>query len=336
MTGRRILVISPAFHGYWRSIERAFEADGHVVATHLYDHFATFAAKTRNKVLYELPDRTGGDRGATRFGRDATAAAIAAVRRFKPDVILAVKADVFTDALWEETDCRDTPVVLWLYDELRRTHHRTGHLDPFRAVASYSRHDVTTLDNLGITTRHVPLAFDPAFTKPAVPSDDLVFVGARYPGREHLLTAAHERGIPVRAYGRDWSHRPLDRARTWSWKRPDVPWGPELTHAQSCAHMAGALAALNIHGDQDGFTMRTFEAAGVGALQLVDRADVTEFYDDSTEVLSFADLDELVDHVCRAKVEPAWAEAIRAAGKARTLAEHTFQHRTRALAELWD
>lgn len=40
--------------------------------------------------------------------------------------------------------------------------------------------------------------------------------------------------------------------------------------------LAGAAAALNIHGDQDGFTMRTFEACGVGGLQLIDRADVTE------------------------------------------------------------
>ena len=38
--------------------------------------------------------------------------------------------------------------------------------------------------------------------------------------------------------------------------------------------MAGARANVNIHGDQDGFTMRTFETCGVGALQLVDRADV--------------------------------------------------------------
>ena len=59
--------------------------------------------------------------------------------------------------------------------------------------------------------------------------------------------------------------------------------------------MAGARASLNLHGDQDGFTMRTFEACGVGGLQIVDRADVDSLYDPGSELLVFNSTQELVE-----------------------------------------
>lgn len=331
-----MLVISPAFHGYWRSIERALESTGHEVATHVYDSFVSPLEKLRNKVLYELPDRLGRDEGARRFAHDATLAAVAAVRMHKPDVVLAVKSDVFEAALWDEVDQAGARTVLWLYDELRRTRHEPDALRRFHAVASYSRDDVRSLSEGGLNAHHVALAFDPAYQRPPIHSDEVVFVGARYAGRERLLEQLHGSGVPVRAFGRDWSHRPFDRVRTWQWKRPDVPWGAELSHSECCARMAGGLATLNVHGDQDGFTMRTFEAAGVGGLQLIDRSDVTEFYDDGTEVLSFSSADEIVEFVDRARSDRAWADAIREAGRKRTLAEHTFEHRAKQLVALWD
>ena len=49
--------------------------------------------------------------------------------------------------------------------------------------------------------------------------------------------------------------------------------------------MAGAAANLNIHHDQHGSTMRTFEILGAGGLQLVDREDVAVHYEPGTEVL---------------------------------------------------
>ena len=100
--------------------------------------------------------------------------------------------------------------------------------------------------------------------------------------------------------------------------------------------MACSAATLNVHGDQDGFTMRTFEAAGVGGVQLIDRPDLEGLYEPGTEVLPWASDDELIDLCLRATRDPAGTERIRVAARARTLAEHTFDHRVAVLEGAWD
>ena len=202
-------------------------------------------------------------------------------------------------------------------------------------VASYSSKDATELAAPGRLVAHVPLAHDPHVPFTPKPSDDVVFVGARYPRRESLLADVAAAGVAVRAYGRDWSGHPWDRLRTWRVRTPEVPHGRDLGRPDAYAVMAGAVAALNVHGDQDGFTMRTFEACGVGALQLVDRTDVAEHYEPGREVLTFGSPEEAVEHATRARRDPAWAARVREAGRRRTLAEHTFDHRLSALEALW-
>ena len=114
-----------------------------------------------------------------------------------------------------------------------------------------------------------------------------------------------------------------------------MPHGRDLPRDEAYAVMSGARATLNVHGDQDGFTMRTFEACGVGALQLVDRADVSLHYEPGVELAVFDSPDEAAELARRAASDRSWSQAMRAAGRARTLAEHTFTHRAKALEALW-
>lgn len=81
--------------------------------------------------------------------------------------------------------------------------------------------------------------------------------------------------------------------------------------------------------------MRTFEAAGAGGVQLIDRADVTSLYDPGAEVLPFGSIDELIELARRAIADSAWAKGIRSAARQRTLAEHTFDHRVAAIESTW-
>ncbi|MFN8045891.1 MAG: glycosyltransferase [Dermatophilaceae bacterium] len=99
--------------------------------------------------------------------------------------------------------------------------------------------------------------------------------------------------------------------------------------------MAGAPVSLNIHGDQDGFTMRTFEIPGVGGLELVDRRDVDVHYEPGREVLVFDTPDEAIELARRGLKDEGWSRSIREAGRARTMAEHTFDHRVAELERLW-
>ncbi len=337
---RRLLVVSPNFHGYWRSIERAFTELGYAVTTHRYDERPARLARVGAKVRHELPARIGltrfglGDPGDLVAGR--TAAALAALDAVDPHRLLVVKGDTLGAAFWDEVDRRKIPRVLWLYDELRRVRHEVP-IERLGPIASYSAADTGALQERSFTVAHVPLAFDPTMTPTQPPrTDEVVFVGARYPARERLLVGLAEAGVPVRAYGRDWSGHLVDRVRTWDLHRPSIAAGRDLPRPEAYAVLAGAAAALNIHGDQDGFTMRTFEACGVGGLQLIDRADVTELYTPGEHLEVFGGPAELTALADRALRDRPWSDRLRAAGRAHTMAQHTFVHRARALEALWD
>ena len=146
----------------------------------------------------------------------------------------------------------------------------------------------------------------------------------------------HRSGTPVRAYGRDWSSHPVDRLRTWRFHSPRVPAGRDVARGTAYGITGGAVAALNSHTDQDGFTMRTYEIPGSGGLQMIDRPDVDQIYDPGTEVLVFSSDDELVELSRKAFADRGWAARIAERGQRRTLASHTFDHRVPILESAWD
>lgn len=333
MNHPRLLIVSPAFHGYWRSIQHAFERIGFTVSCVPYDALGSTSAKLAHKVLDELPAQMGLT--TSHAERASTKHALEALRDSRPDQVLIIRGDGLGAAFWDQLAATGTPNTLWLYDELRRMRLPDERLETVDHLVSYSHHDIAELATRGVNAHFLANAFDPDLGFHPIPTDAVVFVGARHPNREAALTALHQAGIPVLAHGREWSTHWFDRLRTWEIRRPDIPTGRDIPLSQSLGLAAGALAGLNMHQNQDGFTMRTFEVPGVGGLQLIDRPDVEEFYDPGREVLTFTSHAELVDLVRRAQRDVGWAEAIRAAGRARTLAHHTFDHRARTLAHLW-
>lgn len=137
------------------------------------------------------------------------------------------------------------------------------------------------------------------------------------------------------AFGRSWSRHIWDVVRTKQFRAAGVDSGRDLNRSDAYGVMAGSPATLNLHGDQDGFTMRTFEAAGVGAVQITDRLDVAHLFEVGKECLAFSNVEEMVELTKRAMSDFAWARKIREAGRKRALAEHTFDHRIRTLESLW-
>lgn len=330
----RLLIVSPSFHGYWRAIERAFSELGWEASTYCYDRLDGLRAKASHKVRSELPSRLGREADHSLHER-LSIAARAAVHTRQPDRVLVIKGDLLTEPFWDALERPRIPRHLWLYDELRRTGHTESSIERFDTVASYSRADVQALQTGGHNAHHVPLAFDAAVAVTPSQINRVTLVGARYPRREDALGALHLAGVPVQAFGRDWSKHWYDRVRTWRLGAPSFPTGRDLSLPDAYAVMAGSPATLNIHSDQDGFTMRTFEAAGVGGVQLVDREDVTEFYEPGREVLVYRSTDELVDLAQRSITDDRWGDRLRVAARARTLDQHTFGHRARALEATW-
>jgi spore maturation protein CgeB len=333
---RRVLVVCPAFQGYGQCIADALVRRGHDVTTHVYDALTSVRDKVRNKLVYELPDRLGGTRGFSRQRAHATSRAIEVLRATRPARVLVVKGDLLTRDFWDAVLASGAHGTRWLYDEIARTHFDSpDELALPHQLVSYSPGDVATLERQGLPVVWIPDAFDAHARFRRVPSDEVVFVGARYPERGRVLAMLHARGVPVRAYGRTWSRHPLDRARTWEVRRPDVPASRDVPRSVGYGVVAGAVAGLNSHTDQDGFTMRTYEIPGAGGLQLIDRPDVQTLYEPEKEVLVYTSDDHLVELAERALADRSWSAAIRAAGRRRTLAEHTFDHRVRALEGAW-
>lgn len=329
----RIVLLSPAFHGYWRSIQHGLEQCGHDVTTVVYDERAAMADKLLGKLTSDVPRHLGRDRFAAE-ARRATARADEQLRSGTPDMLVVVRGDAIDPALVDSVRMRGARTVLWLYDELRRTRFESGQLECYDLVATYSPADAADLRRILSAVIDLPLAFDERLvgnpgTAPMSP--ELLFIGARYPNRERILFDAAGAGVDVQAFGRDWSRHPVDRIRSLSWRRPAVPDGRDLDRSAAARATAHALTTLNIHGDQDGFTMRTFEVCGVGGLQLVDRPDVALHYEPGTEVVVVESTSEIVEAVGRAHRDTGWARRIRESGQRRTLAHHTFRHRCEKL-----
>ncbi|MHA6523074.1 CgeB family protein [Tessaracoccus sp. G1721] len=330
----RILLVSPVFHGYWQSIEAGFRTLGFQIGTHCYDTNTTLANKVSHKVVHELPVRLGARAARIENGRQ-TAETAAVIRSFRPDITLVIRGDRFGDELFDALDDVGSRRFLWLWDEVRRTAHTPDSLARYNHLISYSPLDTRAFSTAGTPCLHVPNAFDPALSPTPRHTSEVVFIGARYPRRDALLTAVAAADVPLRCYGREWSRHPFDRARTWQVRRPEVPAARDIDREDGYALTAGAPAAINIHSDQDGFTMKTFEVPGVGGVQLVDREDVAEYYEPGREAAVFRDADELVELCQRAIHDDRWGDALREAGRRRTLAEHTWAHRAAKVAQLW-
>lgn len=331
----KLLIISPAFHGYCYSIADGFEQLGYETTVYRYDAFDDFTSKLRNKVLYELPSKVGFD-GERAAEKDSTEKAIRMLQETNPDKLVVIKADILGTAFWEEVQKRKIPYILWLYDDLERHRYTLDFLKSMPIVVSYAHAETKKFLENEINAHYVPNGYDPKLSElPTKRNNEIVFVGSRYENREELMLSLKNAGIPVRAYGRQWSHHPFDRLRTWDLRRPDIPAERDITLAEAYRVQAGAAGAINVHIPQAGLAMRTFEVPGMGGIQLIDRPEVEEFYELDKEVLLYKNTEELIELCQRLTTDSTWSESIRTAAIKRSETEHTFYHRALKMDQIW-
>jgi spore maturation protein CgeB len=330
---KKLLLVSPAFHTYYSGIAAALAAQGFDVTVHLYDQAASTLDSLKNRIAVNASGNL-----ATGIREGQSQAAATALRTSAPDAVVVVKGDTLTDTWWSALAESKAASWLWIYDDLSNTKFDTAFLKTLPAVASYSKADTRVLRESGIAAAFVPGGFDASETYQAQGglSGTVTFTGARYPERERILSGLAANGIDVKAFGREWSRAPIDVLRTQRWRAASFPAGPDLPRAKSYGVMAGSLASVNHHGGHDGFNMRLFEACGVGGAHIVDRSDVSDFYEIGSEVLTYSDIASLTDVVGRLAADPAFASEIRAKAQRRTLAEHTLAHRMADLLAMRD
>lgn len=163
----------------------------------------------------------------------------------------------------------------------------------------------------------LPLAAAPSRYRPlgTPPSDQrLLFVGNVSPNRQALLDAIAPR-VPVAVYGPNAPGHGRDRRRKLD---------SDTINALYNAHRV----VLNINqspNTEHGANLRVFEATASGALLLTQAChDLARLYRDGEEILTWRDHAELQARYEAALSQPERCRAIAAAGRRRTLAEHTF------------
>lgn len=157
-----------------------------------------------------------------------------------------------------------------------------------------------------------------------VTSDDAVIVAGNYYGyRQIIVERLARKGVPLALYGSRpprWSNRTVQACFK----------GRYIVKEEKSRIFNGGLACLNSTAlsEGDSLNCRAFEICSAGGLQLIEnKPAVSDCFDPGSEVLTYSSIEEIVDHLARARSEPAWARSVRRAGHARVLAEHTYKHR---------
>ena len=254
---------------------------------------------------------------------------LAAIRAFRPDLILAVRAFATPLPILEQVAAMPgrPPLLGWVGD---------GFSAADRPVADLF--DAVAYTDTGMVVRHRALGFKSQanyLPHAARPGGS----GREGPRRERMVfvanPTAHRRALVGRLtqtmvlYGPAWTACPgidheIHARRVGAEELADI--------------YRGHLAVLNIHHEDnvlDGLNQRHFEPCLAGTPVVTDdQADLSLCFEPGREMLVYRDLAELNDLHARVLRDPAWGLAIGAAGQRRVLAEHQYGHRLAALAKL--
>lgn len=143
---------------------------------------------------------------------------------------------------------------------------------------------------------------------------DISFVGQCYGNRPETIAKLREAGVHVETFGPGWPNGPLtmeEMVRTWSRSRINLGFGGVLGHKETFC----------LKG-------RDFEVPMSEGLYLTEHhEELTPFYDVGREIVTYTSFDDLLEKIRWLLSNPEQAEAIRCAGRARALREHTWEMR---------
>lgn len=269
----------------------------------------------------------------------------ARVETFEPDLTLclaqapvsrqllkALARDKVTTAMWFVEDYRVFPywrAVAPLYDFFF-----VIQKEPF----------LEKLAAAGARAAYLPLAALPSFHRP-LGEDELSvaerrhygsavsFMGAGYPNRR--LAFRQLSHLDFKIWGSDWD----GEASLASFLQDD---GVRIEPEQAVKIFNASAVNLNLHSSVqarelvpagDFVNPRTFEIACCGAFQLVDRRGLLPELFREDELATFTSMPELLEAIPYYLARPDERHEVAMRGRARVLAEHTYQHRMAALVE---
>lgn len=340
----RVLVVLPLYGGslpVGRYAATALRDLGHTVD--VFEAPAFYSAFSALRMLRVTSDRQEALEHS--FLQVISQAIRARVEVFEPDLVLCLaQAPVSRQLL--KTLARDkVTTAMWFVEDYR--------VFPYwRAVAPlYDFFFVIQkepffekLAAAGARAAYLPLAALPSFHRPLGEEELSVaerrhygsavsFMGAGYPNRRRAFRQLSH--LDFKIWGSDWNGE-VSLA-------PFLQDGGARIEPEQAIKIFNASAInLNLHSSVqakelvpagDFVNPRTFEIACCGAFQLVDRRGLLPELFREDELATFTSMPELLDAIPYYLARPDEWRELAMRGRARVLAEHTYQHRMAALVE---
>lgn len=256
---------------------------------------------------------------------------VRACREHKPDMLLALTRTIGEETLAELKRLGVRRRVAWWGDppaNMRRLGLLTREWD---FVFLKDEDAVPKFRMIGIQAALLHEAMNPMWHKPVAEcaGEELVVAGNWYAYRQRLVARLIESNVQVGVYGPPLPFWAMSNLRP-------LHSGRYIVREEKSKIFGRGLACLNSTSFAEGNSLncRAFEIAGAGGLQLLEyRPIVAECFDPDKELATFRDYAQLLEHIARAKREPAWARKLRTAGAARALTDHTYQKRLSVILE---
>lgn len=204
-----------------------------------------------------------------------------------------------------------------------------AYLQGFDLITTSFPHFVPRLRAMGIASEYFRIGFDTRVLEllgPVTPDIDASFVGgiSRHHGKALPMLEYLARHTPISFFG--YGAGSLNRQSPIVPRHKGEVWGLDMYRA-----LARSRVTLNRHinvAENFANNMRLYEATGVGSLLITDRKDnLGELFEIGKEVVAYDSPEEAAELIRYYTAHPEEARAIAQAGQARTLREHTYQHR---------
>jgi hypothetical protein len=170
-----------------------------------------------------------------------------------------------------------------------------------------------------------PEAADPVWYRPLdTPFEyDVSFVGACYGWRPKLMQQLRRRGIEVECFGRGWPNGAIPNAYM------------NEIYARSRINLG--FGGVGFSKDLLCLKGRDFEVPMSGALYLTqDNPELSTVFEVGQEILTYQDAEECARVIRAVLQDEEWAARVRAAARARSLRDHTYETRWLHVLRLLD
>lgn len=362
----RVLVVGPEFYLYNDSICNAFKEIGCEAEILAYSERVIFGESTNlaNRLLHpgdskgimEFPARTVTDvrrfikskdlligpevLESRRFGRGVE-------KRISEggfDLLFAIKGNgLLPETLSRIKAKTKTKAMLWMLDSFELYPLVSIGLDLYDATFVIEPTDIDWLKNRGFDSFLLPGAFDPNIYRRLHDDSktdferDIVLVGEGRPERCQALGLLSSRladegmDCSIGIFGPKWEEYEMGLKRDSS--SGSIKW--EFNHKNIHPIQVNEIynksrICLNIHHSQikTGLNPRTFEIAGSGSLEIVDRKPTLhQFFTEGRELLAYGTVSELPELVIECLNSPDMTKNIAKAGYVRANREHRYLDR---------